>query len=318
MAHPFRSLCPDCSRSGGTDAARLDSAAMRILVVGAGGVGAAFAPIAARRDFYEHIVFADIRRGASAQRRRSLRRGNGRFAAAQVDASDAAAVAELCRAQRMHAILNAVDPRFVMPIFDGAFDAGRTYLDMAMSLSDPHPDAPYELPGEKLGDDAVRIGRRVGEPRTARAGRASASSPGCPTCSRGTPPTTCSRDRRDRACATAPTSWSSGYDFAPDVLDLDHDRGMPEPAGGLGEGARLVHHCRRSREPEMFTFPEGIGPVECVNVEHEEVLLDPAVGRLQPSDLQVRPRRRVHRRAQDAAQARAGRDRAGRACAASR
>jgi len=33
---------------------------MKILVVGAGGVGAAFAPIAASRDFYEHIVFADL------------------------------------------------------------------------------------------------------------------------------------------------------------------------------------------------------------------------------------------------------------------
>ncbi len=28
-------------------------------------------------------------------------------------------------------------------------------------------------------------------------------------------------------------------------------------------------------EPEVFTFPAGIGPVECVNVEHEEVLLMP-------------------------------------------
>jgi saccharopine dehydrogenase-like NADP-dependent oxidoreductase len=28
-------------------------------------------------------------------------------------------------------------------------------------------------------------------------------------------------------------------------------------------------------EPEVFDFPGGIGPVECVNVEHEEVLLMP-------------------------------------------
>ena len=28
-------------------------------------------------------------------------------------------------------------------------------------------------------------------------------------------------------------------------------------------------------EPEVFMFPEGIGPVECVNVEHEEVLMMP-------------------------------------------
>ena len=36
-------------------------------------------------------------------------------------------------------MLNAVDPRFVMPIFDGAFAAGADYLDMAMSLSQPAP-----------------------------------------------------------------------------------------------------------------------------------------------------------------------------------
>ena len=28
-------------------------------------------------------------------------------------------------------------------------------------------------------------------------------------------------------------------------------------------------------EPEVFTFPDGIGPLECVNVEHEEVVLIP-------------------------------------------
>jgi predicted dehydrogenase len=57
---------------------------MKILVVGSGGVGAAFAPIAARRDFFEHIVFADIdasrgrrvvdRYDVGSQRRRWTRR----------------------------------------------------------------------------------------------------------------------------------------------------------------------------------------------------------------------------------------------------
>ena len=28
-------------------------------------------------------------------------------------------------------------------------------------------------------------------------------------------------------------------------------------------------------EPEVFDFPDGIGPVRCVNVEHEEVVLIP-------------------------------------------
>ena len=36
---------------------------MRVLVVGSGGVGAAFASIAARRDVFEQIVVADIDHG---------------------------------------------------------------------------------------------------------------------------------------------------------------------------------------------------------------------------------------------------------------
>jgi len=72
---------------------------MKILVVGSGGVGAAFAPIAARRDFYEHIVFADYDEGRARSVVDRYDGGTGRFSAAQVDASSAADVASLCRAQ---------------------------------------------------------------------------------------------------------------------------------------------------------------------------------------------------------------------------
>jgi len=40
-----------------------------------------------------------------------------------------------------------------MPIFDGAFAAGADYLDTAMSLSRPNPQAPYTEVGVKLGDE---------------------------------------------------------------------------------------------------------------------------------------------------------------------
>ena len=114
---------------------------MRALVVGAGGVGSAVAPIAARRDFFERMVFADIdpaRAGTAAAR------GDDRFGSAQLDASDPAAIAELARTERCDVILNATDPRFNPQIFQGAFDAGCAYLDMAMTLSKPG--------GERLGD----------------------------------------------------------------------------------------------------------------------------------------------------------------------
>ena len=73
---------------------------MRILLVGAGGVGSAAVGIAARRDFFETMVVADydVRRAERALERHA---GDPRFVAAQVDASSADAVAALCpRARR--------------------------------------------------------------------------------------------------------------------------------------------------------------------------------------------------------------------------
>ena len=135
---------------------------MRILVVGSGGVGAAFAPIAARRNFYEHIVFADYDE-ARAKSVVDRYGSDGKFSAARVDASDAAAVAEVATANRCDAVLNAVDPRFVPGVFEGAFRSGATYVDMAMSLSQPHPERPYELTGVKLGDDQFAVAKECEE-----------------------------------------------------------------------------------------------------------------------------------------------------------
>src|SRR4051812_8218121 len=126
---------------------------MKVLVVGSGGVGSAAVGIAARRPFFDAMVVADYDVGRANRAIASQAGGDPRFTSAQVDASSADAVAALCRQHGITHVLNAVDPRFVMPIFDGAFAAGAHYLDMAMSLSRPHPEAPYEQTGVKLGDE---------------------------------------------------------------------------------------------------------------------------------------------------------------------
>jgi saccharopine dehydrogenase (NAD+, L-lysine-forming) len=117
---------------------------MRILIVGAGGVGTAAAAIAARRDFFEAIVVADY--DVSRAEAIAARLADERFTAARIDASSAEAVAETCREHRTTHVLNAVDPRFVMSVFDGALAAGADYLDMAMSLSQRHPSGPTRRP----------------------------------------------------------------------------------------------------------------------------------------------------------------------------
>src|SRR5690348_3165656 len=128
---------------------------MRVLVVGAGGVGAAAAAIAARRSFFSRFVIADF---DLSKAERAV--ADDRFVAARVDASNLSDISDLCRQHGITHVLNAVDPRFVLPVFEGALAAGADYLDMAMSLSRPHPERPYELPGVKLGDEQFALAQR--------------------------------------------------------------------------------------------------------------------------------------------------------------
>ena len=123
---------------------------MRILVVGTGGVGSAFAQIASRRSFFEHCALADY----DPKRPTEVMDGldDGRFSAHAIDASSKESIVELIRETRADAVLNSVDPLFNVPIFDACLEAGTTYLDMAMTLSEPHPTNPFEEVGIKLGD----------------------------------------------------------------------------------------------------------------------------------------------------------------------
>ena len=245
---------------------------MRILVVGSGGVGAAFAPIAARRDFYEHIVFADL--DPSRAQRVVDRYGSGdRFSATTVDATDASQIAGACRAHRITHVLNAADPRFVMPIFTGALEAGADYLDMAMSLSEKHPERPYEEVGKKLGDDQFAM-----EPQWVEAGRLAlvgiGIEPGAADVFAkyaaahlfSTVDEIGVRDGADLVIA--------GHDFAPTFsIWTTIEECLNPPV--IWERNRGWFTTAPFSEPEVFTFPAGIGEVECVNVEHEEVLLVP-------------------------------------------
>jgi saccharopine dehydrogenase-like NADP-dependent oxidoreductase len=251
---------------------------MRILVVGSGGVGAAFAPIAARRDFFEHVVFADIdeRRGQRVVDRYD--EGASRFSAARVDASDAAQVAELARASAADVVLNAADPRFVMPIFTGALEAGVHYLDMAMSLSEQHPDAPYERVGKKLGDDQFALAGRW-EERGKLALCGIGIEPGASD--------VFARYAADHLFSAidevgvrdGANLEIQGYDFAPTFSIWTTIEECLNPPVIWEKDRRDVDGgwftTRPFSEPEPFAFPEGIGEVECVNVEHEEVVLVP-------------------------------------------
>jgi saccharopine dehydrogenase (NAD+, L-lysine forming) len=245
---------------------------MRILMVGAGGVGSAAVGIAARRDFFESMVVADYD-PARAERAIERHAGDGRFLAAQVDASSADAVAALAREHRVTHVLNAVDPRFVMPIFDGAFAAGADYLDMAMSLSRPHPDSPYEKTGVMLGDEQFAKAAAW-----EAAGRLALSGIGVEPGLSDVFARYAADELFDEIDEVGVRDGANlvvaGYDFAPSFsIWTTIEECLNPPV--VWEKDRGWFTTAPFSEPEVFDFPEGIGPVECVNVEHEEVLLIP-------------------------------------------
>lgn len=244
---------------------------MRILLVGAGGVGSAFCAIAARRDFFDQIVVCDYDENRARQAVDAV--GDARFSAAQVDATSAEAVAGLVRRHGITHVMNAVDPRFVMAIFNGAFAGGADYLDMAMSLSQRHPDRPYELTGVKLGDEQFA----VADDWTA-AGRLAlvgiGVEPGLSDVFARYAADHLFSEIDELGTRDGSNLVVDGYDFAPSFsIWTTIEECLNPPV--IWERDRGWFVTEPFSEPEVFDFPEGIGPVECVNVEHEEVLLMP-------------------------------------------
>src|SRR3954447_10534804 len=244
---------------------------MRILLVGAGGVGSAFCAIAARRDFFEQIVVGDYdevraKRAADAV-------GDPGFSAARVDATWADDVTELVGLHGITHVMNAVDPRFVMPIFKGALAGGADYLDMAMSLSQRHPERPYELTGLKLGDEQFALADQwTAAGRLALVGIG--VEPGLSDVFARYAADHLFSDIDELGIRDGTNLTVDGYDFAPSFsIWTTIEECLNPPV--IYQADRGWYTTEPFSEPEVFDFPEGIGPVECVNVEHEEVLLMP-------------------------------------------
>ena len=244
---------------------------MRVLLVGAGGVGGAIALIAARRTFFAAMVVADYDGERAAAVAAST--GDPRFTSARVDASDSAQVAALIAEHRCDALVNATDPRFVMPLFRAALAAGIDYLDMAMSLSRPHPTEPYARTGVMLGDEQFALaGEWEAAGRLALVGIG--IEPGMADVFARYAADELFSVIEELGVRDGSNLTVAGYDFAPSFsIWTTIEECLNPPV--IYEKERGWFTTPPFSEPEVFDFPDGIGPVECVNVEHEEVLLMP-------------------------------------------
>ncbi len=243
---------------------------MRALVIGAGGVGSAIANIASRKSFITELVIADY----------DLARANAvaskiqdpRFTAVEVDAGDLVALEGLIRQVNPDVVVNAVDPRFVMNIFNAAKNAGVNYIDMAMSLSSAHPTDPYNKVGVMLGDEQfAQAGDWEKSGKYALVGIG--IEPGMSDIF--------ARYAQDYLFSSidAVTILDGsnlsvdGYEFAPSFSIWTTIEECLNPPLIWENGS--YHTAMPFTGGVTFDFPEGIGPVECVDVEHEEVVLIP-------------------------------------------
>jgi saccharopine dehydrogenase (NAD+, L-lysine forming) len=242
---------------------------MRALVIGAGGVGSAIANIASRKSFITELVIADY--DASKAHAVTQKIQDPRFTSVEVDAGDLAALEGLIRKVNPDVVINAVDPRFVMNIFNASKNAGVNYIDMALSLSIAHPTDPFNKVGVKLGDDQfAQHDDWLSQGNYALIGIG--IEPGMSDIF--------ARYAQDylfsEIDAVTILDGSSltvdGYEFAPSFSIWTTIEECLNPPLIWNEG---WHTAKPFTGGVTFDFPEGIGPVECVDVEHEEVVLIP-------------------------------------------
>lgn len=245
---------------------------MKILLVGVGGVGEAIAMIAKERLWVEKIVLSDYNRERITEVQEKLGDDN-RFPTEWVDAGDQQQVENLAKKYDVDLIMNACDPSFNEPIFEAAFNIGCNYMDMAMTLSSPHPDKPYELCGVKLGDYQFERSKAwVEKGLLCLVGLG--VEPGMADIFAKYAELYMFDEIDEIGIRDGANIEVRGFEFAPNFsIWTTIEECLNPPV--IWEKDRGWFTTEPFSEPEIFNFPDGIGDVEVVNVEHEEVLLVP-------------------------------------------
>lgn len=243
---------------------------MKVLLVGVGGVGEAIAVIAKPRKWMELMVLADynLKRAEEVQKKLG---DDKRFPVEFIDASSQQSVEELAKKYGVDLIMNAVDPIFNEAIFDAAYNVGVTYMDMAMTLSKPHPTEPFKKPGVKLGDYQFAKAKDW-EKKGLLALVGMGVEPGMADVFARYAADHLFDEIDEVGVRDGANITIEGYDFAPNFSIWTTIEECLNPPVIWQDGD--WHTTEPFSEPEVFDFPE-IGPVEVVNVEHEEVLLVP-------------------------------------------
>jgi len=245
---------------------------MKVLLIGVGGVGEAIAIASKDRPFLERLVLADYDERRAVEVRDKVGADERTHPVEPVDASDGAQIVELAKRYEVDLLMNAVAPNFNESVFDAAFEAGVDYMDMALTLGTRHPTEPYRLAHVKLGDYQFERAERW-EERGLLALVGMGVDPGLSDVFAAYASKHLFDTIEEIGVRDGSDIAVEGYAFAPGFsIWTTIEECLNPPA--VYERDRGWFTTEAFSEPEVFDFPE-VGPVECVNVEHEEVLLVP-------------------------------------------
>jgi saccharopine dehydrogenase (NAD+, L-lysine forming) len=245
---------------------------MKVLLVGVGGVGEAIAAIAKPRSWVEQIILADynIERAKEVQKKLG---DSQRFPIEFIDASKQENIEALAKKYHVDLIMNAVDPIFNKQIFDAAYQVGVTYMDMAMTLSEPDPEDPFHKPRIKLGDYQFEKAKDW-EAKGLLALLGIGVEPGMADVFARYAQDYLFEEIDEVGVRDGGNLTIDGYEFAPSFsIWTTIEECLNPPV--IWEKEKGWFTTEPFSEHETFEFPEGIGAMDVVNVEHEEVLLVP-------------------------------------------
>lgn len=248
---------------------------MKILMVGTGGVGEAAAVIASQRDpkgeWLDLMVLSDynLERAQEVSKRIS----DARFPAEKVNARNKDEVIALAKKYKVDLLFNACDPSFNENLFDAAYEAGVHYTDMALTLSVPHPTDPYHKTNIKMGD--YQFAKHDDwEKRGLLALVGTGMDPGAVNVFARFAQKHYFDEIDEISIKDGGNLSAEGYDITFGFsIWTSIDECLNPPF--KWEKDKGVYVVEPFSEPELFTFPDGIGEQELVNVEHEEMVMLP-------------------------------------------
>lgn len=234
---------------------------MKVMLAGVGGVGEAIAVMANTRPWLDKMVLADYSLERAAKVQTKLNNVE-KFPVEQLDASDINHVSQTARKHQVDLIMNAVNVEYAPPLFEAAFQCGCTYMDMAMNGL-----------GAEMGKKEFALHDKWVE-KGLLAIRGTGADPGMSDVFARYASDHLFDEIEEIGIRDGANLALEGVPFAStfSVSDTLEECTVSPIVYEEGQG---IFPVEPFSEPEVFEFPEGIGPLECVNVEHEEVVLIP-------------------------------------------